>query len=172
MLYIFVMFKRITSNALIISALFSGSLFMCSCDSSGTLAASSSIFFDDDKAIRTTEISGLGVDPDFQSIVDRFVIEANKRNVSMNLDGLDIQYGDTDGAYGECSYIGTDTKDIVITPDLRNSPDDLKDEIVLHELGHCILGRKHSSNPSSIMHATNIIGEPWRTEVLDELFSL
>jgi len=162
------------------------SLFICSCDSTSdavvsrinntfdTIADNITDISDpvDDPSDQQPASSNKRVDPDFQSIVDRFVIEANKRNVSVDLDGLDIQYGNTDGAYGECSYIGTDTKDIVITPDLRNSPDDLKDEIVLHELGHCILGRKHSSNPSSIMHATNIIGEPWRTEVLDELFSL
>ncbi len=166
------MFKKLTSNSLLFITLISGSLFISSCDSSSgssDLDVSSLI---DDVNDSATKISGLGVYPDFQSTVDRFVIEANKRNIIVNLDGLDIQYGSTDDAYGVCSSLGNGTKEILITPELRDATDDLKSEIVLHELGHCILGRKHSSDPTSIMHATVIIGQPWRTEVLDELFGL
>ncbi|MFT5905898.1 MAG: hypothetical protein ACI9E1_001503 [Cryomorphaceae bacterium] len=169
------MFKKLTSTAFIFSSLIFGSLFICSCDSSSGSSSDSSdldlsslIDVVDDS---TTEISGKGVDPDFQPIVDRFVIEANKRNVSVNLDGLDIQYGIIDDAFGLCLSLGNVTKEILIAVDLRNAPDDFKSEIVLHELGHCVLGRDHSDDPTSIMHATIIIGQPWRTEVLDELFS-
>ncbi|MFT5633879.1 MAG: hypothetical protein ACI9SQ_001603 [Rubritalea sp.] len=160
------MFKKITSNTLIVSALFSSSLFMCSCDSSDSMSSNLNLFDDDPN----TEVFDKAVDQDFQTTLDRFVIEANDRNINVNLNGLSIQYGDTDGALGVCSFIGN-LRQILISPDLRDSTDDLKSEIVLHELGHCILNREHSSDPNSIMHATNIIGQPWRTEVLDELFS-
>ena len=150
---------------------------MYSCDSS---SSSSSLISDVDDLLEndintpttgpTTEISGLGIDPDFQPTVDRFVIEANKRNVSVDLNGLDIQYGELDNAIGLCSFLGTDTRDILIASELRNASADLLSEIILHELGHCILGRPHSPDPTSIMHATEIIGQPWRKEVLDELF--
>ncbi len=173
--YVLSMFKKLTSNAFIFSTFIFGSLFICSCDSSSGSSSDSSeldlsglIDGGDDS---TTGISGQGVDPDFQSIVDRFVIEANKRNVSVNLDGLDIQYGIIDDAFGLCSSLENGSKEILILTDLRNAPDDLKSEILLHELGHCILGREHSDDPTSIMHATIIIGQPWRTEVLDELFN-
>jgi hypothetical protein len=109
------------------------------------------------------------VHPDFQTTVDRFVIEAEKRNIKVDLNNLEILYGETNGALGICSKQGN-LKIITITPSLQSATDDLLSEVILHELGHCVLGRVHSEDPTSIMHATIIIGEPWREEVLDELF--
>ena len=160
--------KQPLNYSLLISGLISGSLLLVSCDSSSSLVNEFNLFDEEDGA--TTAISGMGVHPDFQHIVDRFVVEAEKRNVRLDLDGLDIQYGNTGEAYGVCSFLGTDTKDILMSTDLKNANDELVSEIVIHELGHCILGREHSSNPRSIMHATRIIGQPWRASVLDELF--
>ena len=155
------MFKKFTLNIIGLGATLSCLLLAFSCDSSTPLGSNISL----------TEVAGQGIDPDFKAIVDRFEVEANARGISVNLNGLDIQYGETDGAYGIC-FDGSSTKDIVINPILRTSDDDLVSEIILHELGHCILDRNHASNPNSIMHATNIIGRPWRTSVLDELFGL
>ena len=152
------MFKKITSHPLVKCALFSSAILLSSCDSSSSSASSSS----------ASEISGLGIDPDFQTTVDRFEEEVAIRGIAVNLNGLDIQYGDTDGAFGLCY---PSTKNIVLNRFLQNSSDDLRNEIILHELGHCVLGRDHSDDPTSIMHATVIIGEPWRTSVLDELFT-
>ncbi len=162
------MLKKLTSNSLILNALISSSFFMPSCDSSDSVSKNLSLI---NNGQSISAISGLGVDPDFQSIVNRFVIEANKRNVSVDLSQLDIQYGDTDGTFGVCLSLGN-AGDITISPDLKNASDDFVSEIILHELGHCVLGRGHSSDPTSIMHATIIIGLPWRTAVLDELFAL
>lgn len=83
-----------------------------------------------------------------------------------------MQYGFTNGALRVCSSLEGNTKDIVLDPSLAQSSRALLDEIIIHELGHCILGRDHTNNPESIMHPTIIIGHPWRVEVLDELFSL
>lgn len=109
------------------------------------------------------------MDPDFQTTLDRFVIEAEKRNISVDLRNLVILYGETNGALGVCS-MQWGMSSITINPSLQNATDDLLSEIILHELGHCVLGREHSEDPTSIMHASIIIGEPWRAEVLDELF--
>ncbi|MGJ8654994.1 MAG: hypothetical protein ACSHX6_00980 [Akkermansiaceae bacterium] len=152
------MFKKLTSTILIFS-----SFSLISCDSSTPVASNSF-------TLSNNDVTDQAVDPDFQAIVDRFVIEANKRNVTVKLDGLDIQYGNTNGAYGLCSVSASGDKAIIISHTLRNATDELVSEIVIHELGHCVLGRDHSNDPTSIMHATAIIGQPWRTEVLDELF--
>ncbi len=152
------MLKKLISYPLVKCALFSSLLLVSSCDSSSSSSSSSA-----------SEISGLGIDADFQTTVDRFEEEAAIRGITVNLNGLDIQYGDTDGAFGLCY---TSTKNIVLNRFLQTASDDLLSEIILHELGHCVLGRDHSDDPTSIMHATIIIGQPWRTSVLDELFSL
>ena len=142
-----------------------GSLFLCSCDSSSS-SGEFSLIEENDKY---GNFSGLEVDPDFQTTLDRFVIEAEKRNISVDLRNLVILYGETNGALGVCS-MQWGMSSITINPSLQNATDDLLSEIILHELGHCVLGREHSEDPTSIMHASIIIGEPWRAEVLDELF--
>lgn len=119
----------------------------------------------------TTVGSGQGfVDPDFTQTVGRFLEEAETRNITLDITDLDIQYGELDGALGVCTRTAN-TRIITISSRLRSASDDLLDEIILHELGHCALFRPHSSDPESIMHATNIIGNPWRESVLDELFT-
>lgn len=167
------MINKPSFKSLLISSLASSALTLCSCDSLGDSGFSS---LDDHDHIHsdsvTAAVSGMGVNPEFQPTVDRFVEEANKRGVSVNLDGLDMQYGFTNGALGVCSSLVGNTKDIVLDPSLAQSSRALLDEIIIHELGHCILGRDHTNNPESIMHPTIIIGQPWRVEVLDELFSL
>ncbi len=159
------MFKKLTSSFCIKFVLIAHSLFLYSCDSS----SSSSDFTIIEESNGSKSFSGLVIDPDFQSTVDRFIFEAEKRNISVNLNNMEILYGETNDALGTCSVQGSFRK-ITINPILQTASDDLLSEIIIHELGHCVLGREHSPDPTSIMHATNIIGEPWRTEVLDELF--
>jgi hypothetical protein len=161
------MYNKIIFRFLTFITLFSASLALCSCDSSST--ANEFVIFNEDEVGNTENISGLRIDPDFQPTVDRFKFEANKRNISVNLSDLNIYYGDTNDSLGVCTVEGS-TRIITINPDLEFATDDLLSEIILHELGHCVLGRIHIPDPTSIMHATIIIGEPWRTEVLDELF--
>jgi len=153
---------------LALSAILSGSLLFFSCDSSSS-SSGDSFFIDTDSAVFTSGTGEGVIDPEFQSTVDRFIFEAEKRNITVDLDGLDILYGNTNQALGICSFNGN-TREITMNPDLRDGSFELLQEIILHELGHCVLGRPHSPNPRSIMHATNIIGQPWRKEVLDELF--
>jgi len=148
---------------LLTSAAVSGALItgFTSCDSTG----------DSQGDFTTTSASGLGiVDPDFTDTVARFLEAGEQRNITLDISDLDIIYGDTNGALGVCTRT-VNTRVITISTRLRNATADLLDEIILHELGHCALFRPHSDNPESIMHATNIIGQPWREEVLDELFT-
>jgi len=48
--------------------------------------------------------SGQGVvEPDFEETVARFLEEAEKRDITLDISDLDILYGDTNGALGVCS---------------------------------------------------------------------
>lgn len=155
--------KKLTSKAFI-CALFTGSLMIgfVSCDSSS--ASSGNFDFGSNPG------SGQGVvDPDFEVTVARFLEEGEKRGITLDISDLDILYGETNGALGVCTRTAN-TRVITINTLLRNASEELLDEIILHELGHCALFRDHSDDPNSIMHATNIIGQPFREEVLDELF--
>lgn len=159
------MFKKLTPYFYSKIALILSALLFCSCDSSSTSDEFNLI--DDNSTMQ--EFSGLIIDPDFKTTVDRFIFEAEKRNISVDMNNLVIFYGETDGAYGYCSVEGN-IRTIVISPSLQIASEDLLSEVIIHELGHCVLGRDHSPDPTSIMHANIIIGQPWRTEVLDELF--
>jgi len=119
----------------------------------------------------TTSISGKGVHPDFQPTVDRFLREAWIRGLNPDITGLDIQYGDPGhGAIGVCFYLGTDTRDILIHPD-RFADDPLfMQEVIMHELGHCILQRPHIDDPNSIMCPVCSVGDPWEEGILNEFY--
>ena len=58
-------------------------------DSSDSLSSNLNLFDDDPN----TEVTDQVVDQDFQTILDRFVIEANDRNINVNLNGLSTNTG-------------------------------------------------------------------------------
>ena len=147
-------------------SLISSSLIICSCDSS---SGSGGSFNDGGSNFTLDDTKNGRINPEFQPTVNRFVFEAEKRKISLDLEGLGIQYGNTNGALGVCTVSGSYNR-ITINAMLQNTSQELLDEIIIHEMGHCVLGRPHSDDPTSIMHATVIIGQPWREEVLDELF--
>ncbi|MDB9741665.1 hypothetical protein OAB00_02300 [Akkermansiaceae bacterium] len=146
-------------------------LLFSSCDDGSSSSNSSSSATSDTTA--TADIDGEGIDTDFQYIVDRFLVEAEKRGLEYDLAGLDIQYDTTGFTYlGLCSG-NASNRDITINSTFfLDQPAILLEEIVLHELGHCVLGRSHTATNStdSIMCATCIVGDPWNETILDELF--
>ncbi len=82
------------------------------------------------------------IDPAFQEYVDRFVTEADLRNVKIDISKLKVTYGDTLKYY--CGY-GL-TNDVVIRSYCWENSSDINKEILLfHELGHAILGRMHDN---------------------------
>ncbi len=58
-------------------------------DSSYSLSSNLNLFDDDPN----TEVTDQVVDQDFQTILDRFVIEANDRNINVNLNRLSTNTG-------------------------------------------------------------------------------
>lgn len=118
-----------------------------------------------------TDISGKGIHEDFQPTVDRFLREAWIRGLNPDITGLDIQYGDPgDGAIGICYYLGTDTRDILIHPDRFEADPLFMQEVIMHELGHCILQRPHIDDPNSIMCPVCSVGDPWVEGILNEFY--
>ncbi len=165
--YLVTMFRKFTFILFLKVALIGNVLVLNSCDSSPSSGSENITIADEISPI--DQFSGLSYDPDFRPILERFIFEAEKRNVSVDLNNLTIFYGDIEGNYGVC-FAENGLGNILISNDLRTETDDLLSEILLHELGHCVLGRDHTNNPFSIMQATNIFGEPWREEILNELF--
>ena len=114
-----------------------------------------------------------GVIPDnMQPIVDRFVQEAEMRGIAIDVSSLTIEFdsdipgGNTPGSVvGICSRIGNQE---LIRIDTLNSLWLLsgnlgKEEILFHELGHCMLDRAHkdatlvSGDFSSIMRSIGLL---------------
>lgn len=103
------------------------------------------------------------------------------------IDRLILEGGVTDGSHilGECYVKAGQTPRIVVNFLVWESlQDDMKEEIMFHELGHCILGRPHVEQmiaveggeiPKSLMYPyslPNRIYAPHREYYLDELFGI
>lgn len=83
------------------------------------------------------------IEADFQEYVDRFVSEADSRNIKINISKLKVSFSDT--LKYNCGY-GT-PNDVVINLSCWESYTDLQKELLLfHELGHAILGRMHDNS--------------------------
>lgn len=108
--------------------------------------------------------------------VVEFVAEAARRNVGVNLSGLDItvvHFTDTGLRAGDCRMPG---KKIRLNADYWNRAPAFERRLLLfHELGHCLLKRAHVPGArDSIMNPTlfseyGITAEYW-VELVDELF--
>jgi hypothetical protein len=120
-----------------------------------------------------------GVEPDFKEYVDRFVSEADLRNVIIDFSKLKVRYSDTLKHY--CGY-GM-PNDVVISRSCWEYYEDVQKEILLfHELGHSIFNRAHDDSKlpngdfKTIMNPKNFFylyteSTPERKKYyLDELF--
>jgi len=106
-------------------------------------------------------------DPELESYFERFVADGESkehRNLSSSIPKYFTSLGysaKTGGIVGECRFYDNDYKEIVVDPNFwKIATDTQKEELLLHEAGHCILLRPHitntdlSGNPSSIMYPT------------------
>lgn len=88
------------------------------------------------------------IDPDFQENVDEFSGLYGKE-----MPGLKIVYGDyQDNKIAVCSIRGEHR---TITVDRDQWPilvESQKRATMFHELGHCVMGRKHTDNQMSFMY--------------------
>ena len=96
----------------------------------------------DDKEL----ITGTTVSSDFQVYVDRFISEAAKRGVNIDVSGLNVAYSDTLNYF--CGYGVLNSRKVQISnrSGCWSQQSDMNKEILLfHEMGHAILGRNHDN---------------------------
>ncbi len=108
------------------------------------------------------------IDPSFELQVNRFYDEAAARGIILSKDNLIVRFGDPGESFlcGSCNTIDTrsNRQKIVTINDQNvcwsNTPD--KEALIFHELGHCLLGRRHfndkfpNGDPKSIMVENSI----------------
>lgn len=89
------------------------------------------------------------VQDEFKPYVTAFLAEAEKRGHTLTIDNLILKYGDTmsSTACGRCNTVsGTAQKIITINVNPCWVNSEGLESLVFHELGHCILGRQHTSD--------------------------
>lgn len=130
------------------------------------------------------------VPPEIQPYINSFIAEANSRGINLVIDDLVVIYEENlnvNGvdAAGVCSFNKKEPHTIKLDTTSGNWQNSLssREQLIFHELGHCVLNRSHtdikfaSDNYKSIMKPSGeqLYG-PWaanykRTYYLDELFN-
>jgi hypothetical protein len=92
----------------------------------------------------------LRIDASVQPYVDRFVGEAKKRGIFLNIDNLILEFAalDADFICGQCKNPTRRQKYIVLGLDKvcwKEAREEEKECLVFHEMGHCYLARLHTS---------------------------
>lgn len=125
------------------------------------------------------------IDNEFNPYLNRFKYYATKNHKDVDLDGLSVYFGTfnkKEDVIGECNY---KTKTIRIDREAwQEGTDYFKEQLMLHELGHCILHRKHNDNlieeenllaPESLMKSVNVnddkVYEDHKSYYIQELFN-
>jgi len=118
---------------------------------------------------------------EFKTLTDRFSTEANLHGVVVGVFDIFIQFGVLEKQYviGTCYKGGGIVPTIVIEEDYwDNSTDLIREQLLFHELGHCVLDLDHNNTlnngvPISLMHES-VINEYWyklyHDDYLNELF--
>lgn len=122
------------------------------------------------------------IEAEYAPYLSRFVAAAAPRPIDTS--GLSIVTGNHEwlkshSFVGFCEY-DTQTVDIDAVAWKRMS-DVIREQLIFHELGHCLLGRQHvgyiyeDGRPKSIMYPmvfSEYTYTHWRAEYLNELFGL
>ena len=94
----------------------------------------------------STPTPGTIASSDFQIYVDRFVSEAAKRSIKIDISRLNVVYSDTLKFYCGYGVSSTQTVQISNRPGCWSEQTDFNKEILLfHEMGHAILLRNHNN---------------------------
>lgn len=123
----------------------------------------------------------------FESYVNEFSQYAKKYNKVIDTSNLSIEFGETkeegEDVVGLCyTYENSKDKEIVLDKEFWDSTNEIKrKELLFHELGHCILDKRHDKTiinppgrPKSIMYPYVISTywiENYFEEYIAELFS-
>ncbi len=124
------------------------------------------------------------IDAAIEMYVRRFQTEADTRGVEVDFENLTANLSDIDreDVAGQCISYTDGSREVVIDKSVWDRSGDLiREFIVFHELGHCILDRAHDESQNtngtcaSIMHSGTSncrfnYSELTRSGYLDELF--
>jgi hypothetical protein len=131
--------------------------------------------------------SFLQVDAPFQDYVHNFETVSAQEGQSIQIDDLIVQFGDTPtlNETGVCEWADNETPKITVNERIWNTLNDYdRQEVIFHELGHCILKRVHQTSEimgyngsvqiaESVMYPYRISGTIYRDNIAhynDELF--
>ncbi len=116
---------------------------------------------------------------EFQKYVDTFQAEARLRGKDIEITRLIIEYGDpspmsdNSATVGVCWHLPLQVPRIVVDREFWDMiNDDAKEQLIFHEMGHCVLGQDHREN--SVMEPSVLdpgYYRAHRTELLDEFFN-
>lgn len=125
------------------------------------------------------------INPTFDPIVQRFIYEAKVRGNLVDLSHIAMQLGNTrenkrSKNVGFCTLdINGDMLIMMNTSTWNKLGDYQREESLFHEMGHCLIGRKHcrfesKEGPISIMYP-HLLNEAYyrknREDLVDELFN-
>lgn len=126
------------------------------------------------------------IDSEFNPIVQSFVYEARQRGHLVDLTNLSMTFGKIRSKKGD-KTVGYCVRDFmggmvikIHTPTWKEMGPYQQEELIFHELAHCIMGRDHCSvkdkdGPISILYP-KILSEKYykekREELVDELFNI
>jgi hypothetical protein len=133
-------------------------------------------------------ISGCGKEPklqlgQFASYVEMFEAEASTHGQSVKVTDLVVRFGAMENPYerGICEIAGDETPVITINEEAWDQmSEDEREPLMFHELGHCVLKRKHRADqigpgvPASLMNPYTIAGwtyGQYKKHYIDELFT-
>lgn len=120
---------------------------------------------------------------EFAPYVSQFEDHSAEHGSPVKVTNLVIKYGDMQNSLerGACEIVEDETPTIVIRKDTWDKMnEDEREELLYHELGHCVLHRNHNKEvtpeglPTSIMNPYIIRGEIYRENqkyYLTELFN-
>lgn len=119
----------------------------------------------------------------FSPYVQSFEKQAATHGQAVKVTDLIVKFGPMENKFerGICEINGDDTPTILINEDAWNQmSEDEREPLLYHELGHCVLKRKHRADqmsdgvPASLMNPYTIAGwtyDEYKSYYLNELFS-
>jgi len=119
----------------------------------------------------------------FQPYVRSFQAQAAAHGQNVQVTDLVIKFGPMENKFerGICEINGDETPTILINEEAWNQmSEDEREPLLYHELGHCVLKRKHRADqmsagvPASLMNPYTIAGwtyDQYRTYYLNDLFT-
>ncbi|HUP58614.1 MAG TPA: putative metallopeptidase [Bdellovibrionota bacterium] len=120
---------------------------------------------------------------EFATYVDMFQEEAASHGQPVKVTDLIVRFGTMENPYerGICEIAGDETPVITINQEAWDQmSEDEREPLMFHELGHCVLRRKHRADqigpgvPASLMNPYTIAGwtyGQYKKHYIDELFS-